>query len=558
MIQYSDIEIAKNTKLKPILEIAQKLGIDEKYIDHYGNYKAKIDPCILETLSGHKDGKLILVTAVNPTPAGEGKTTTTIGLADGLCRLGKKAAATLREPSMGPVFGMKGGATGGGFAQAVPMEDINLHFTGDMHAVTSANNLLSALIDNHIYYGNELGIDPKHILWRRCMDINDRQMREIVLGLGSKSNGCVRQDGYDITAASEIMAILCLACNMEDLKERLGNIVIGYTFGGQPVTANSLKAVGAMAALLKDALKPNIVQSLEQTPVLIHGGPFANIAHGCNSLMAAKIALKLGDYVVSEAGFGADLGAEKFFDIKCRIGNLKPDAVVVVASIKALKYHGGAEKDALYQENLTALEKGIPNLFQHVENINDVFRLPLIVAINHFPTDTDAEIRLVKDLCQAEGIKAIVSPVWEKGGEGAMELAAAVIEACDSPNRFSYCYDTSMPVYEKIETIAKRIYRADGIALESQANNDLQALEKNGYGNLPVCIAKTQFSFSDNPSLRCAPRGFRLTVKSLKVSAGAGFIVAITGNILTMPGLPKVPSAEKIDVDKHGNITGLF
>ena len=554
----SDIEIAQQTAMLPISEIAQSLGIDSRYIEQYGMYKAKIDMRLLRDWNEKEDGKLILVTAINPTPAGEGKTTTTVGLADGLKRLGKNVIATLREPSMGPVFGLKGGATGGGYAQVVPMEDINLHFTGDMHAVSAANNLLAALIDNHIYYGNALNINPKRITWRRCMDINDRQMREILQGLGAQSNGIVRQDGYDITAASEIMAILCLACSMDDLKKRLSNIIIGYTYDNRPVTAGELKAVGAIAVLLKDAIMPNLVQTLEHTPVFIHGGPFANIAHGCNSLIATKIALKLSDYVVTEAGFGADLGAEKFLDIKCRMGNLNPNAIVLVASVKALKFHGGAGKDSLTKEDLTALEKGLPNLYQHVENIKNVYHLPLVVAINLFQTDTEAEINLLLEKCRAYGIKAIVSPVWKKGGEGAIELAAAVLEECGHPNQFVFCYDNKSPIVEKIEMVAKRIYHADGIELEAQAIRDLASLEQNGFNDLPICIAKTQFSFSDDPALRCAPRGFKIIVRGLKVSAGAGFIIAMTGTILTMPGLPKAPAAEKIDIDDNGQITGLF
>ena len=554
----SDIQIAQETEMKNIRDIAAAAGLDEKYIELYGNYKAKVDYNLLEEKKDTPDGKVILVTAISPTPAGEGKTTTTVGLADALKKIDKKVLVALREPSLGPVFGVKGGAAGGGYAQVVPMEDINLHFTGDMHAIGAANNLLAAMLDNHIQQGNVLGIDPRKITWKRCVDMNDRQLRFVTDGLGGKANGTPREDGFDITVASEIMAILCLASDIEDLKNRVAKIIVGYTYDDKPVTAGQLKAQGAMAALLKDALKPNLVQTLEHTPAFIHGGPFANIAHGCNSVMATRMAMKMADYVVTEAGFGADLGAEKFLDIKCRMAGIQPSAVVVVATVRALKHHGGVPKADLGKENLEALEKGLPNLLQHVENITQVFGLPAVVAINRFPTDTEAELKLVEDKCKELGVNVALSEVWGKGGEGGIELAKEVIRLCQEPNSFAQAYDLNLSIEEKLNAIATKIYRADGVYIEPAAKKQLAQLESLGFGGLPICVAKTQYSFSDDQTLLGAPRGFTLTVRNLKVSAGAGFIVALTGNIMTMPGLPKVPAAEKIDVDKTGKITGLF
>ncbi|MDF2839211.1 MAG: Formate-tetrahydrofolate ligase [Evtepia sp.] len=553
----SDIEIAQACQMKHIREIATLAGVPEKYLEQYGNYKAKVDYQMLQEMSG-PDGKLILVTAITPTPAGEGKTTTTVGLSDGLRKLGKNAIVALREPSLGPVFGLKGGAAGGGYAQVVPMEDINLHFTGDFHAIGAANNLLAAMLDNHIYQGNALNIDPKRITWRRCVDMNDRQLRNIVDGLGGRVNGVPREDGYDITVASEIMAILCLSTSISDLKARLGRIIIGYTYEETPVTASDLKAAGAMTALLKDALKPNLVQTLEGTPAFIHGGPFANIAHGCNSIMATKAALKLGDYVVTEAGFGADLGAEKFLDIKCRMAGLTPSAVVVVASVRALKHHGGVAKTELGSENLEALKAGLPNLLQHVENITKVFELPCVVAINRFPMDTEAELSLIAEKCQELGVNVSLSEVWGHGGEGGKALAEEVVRLCEQPNQFHQCYDLDLPIQDKLETIVQKIYHGDGVLLTANAKKQAEQLEAQGFGKLPICMAKTQYSFSDDATLRGAPKGFTVVVRNLKVSAGAGFIVALTGDILTMPGLPKVPAAEKIDVNENGTISGLF
>ncbi|MFR4406264.1 MAG: formate--tetrahydrofolate ligase [Anaerovoracaceae bacterium] len=554
----SDIQIAQETEMKDIREIAKSVGLDEKYIELYGNYKAKVDYRLLDEKSDAKDGKVILVTAISPTPAGEGKTTTTVGLSDALKRAGKNVLVALREPSLGPVFGVKGGAAGGGYAQVVPMEDINLHFTGDMHAIGAANNLLAAMLDNHIQQGNSLRIDVRKITWKRCVDMNDRQLRFITDGLGGKANGTPREDGFDITVASEIMAILCLARDIDDLKERISNIIVGYNYDDEPVTAGQLKAQGAMAALLKDALKPNLVQTLEHTPAFIHGGPFANIAHGCNSVMATKMAMKMADYVVTEAGFGADLGAEKFLDIKCRMADIKPSAVVVVATVRALKHHGGAAKGELEKEDLKALEKGLPNLLQHVENITKVYGLPAVVAINRFPADTEAELDLVEKKCGELGVKAVLSEVWGKGGEGGMKLAEEVVKLCEEKSDFQYSYSLDMTIEEKIRAIAQRIYRADDINITPAAAKQMAQLEKLGFGDLPICVAKTQYSFSDDASLLGAPRGFTLTVRNLKVSAGAGFIVALTGDIMTMPGLPKKPAAENIDVDNTGKITGLF
>lgn len=554
----SDIQIAQETEMKDIREIAKSAGLDEKYIELYGNYKAKVDYRLLDEKSDAKDGKVILVTAISPTPAGEGKTTTTVGLSDALKRAGKNVLVALREPSLGPVFGVKGGAAGGGYAQVVPMEDINLHFTGDMHAIGAANNLLAAMLDNHIQQGNSLRIDVRKITWKRCVDMNDRQLRFITDGLGGKANGTPREDGFDITVASEIMAILCLARDIDDLKERISNIIVGYNYDDEPVTAGQLKAQGAMAALLKDALKPNLVQTLENTPAFIHGGPFANIAHGCNSVMATKMAMKMADYVVTEAGFGADLGAEKFLDIKCRMADIKPSAVVVVATVRALKHHGGAAKGELEKEDLKALEKGLPNLLQHVENITKVYGLPAVVAINRFPADTEAELDLVEKKCGELGVKAVLSEVWGKGGEGGMKLAEEVVKLCEEKSDFQYSYSLDMTIEEKIRAIAQRIYRADDINITPAAAKQMAQLEKLGFGDLPICVAKTQYSFSDDASLLGAPRGFTLTVRNLKVSAGAGFIVALTGDIMTMPGLPKKPAAENIDVDNTGKITGLF
>ncbi len=557
MSYLSDIEIAQLCQMKPITEIAKAAGVDEKYMEMYGKYKAKVDYALLRETEA-KEGKLILVTAINPTPAGEGKTTTTVGLADGLKALGKNVMVALREPSLGPVFGVKGGAAGGGYAQVVPMEDINLHFTGDFHAIGAANNLLAAMLDNHIQQGNSLNIDVKRIVWRRCVDMNDRQLRNIVDGLGGRMQGVPREDGFDITVASEIMAVLCLSADIPDLKARLGRMVVAYSYDGKAVTAHDLKAEGAMAALLKDALKPNLVQTLEGTPAFVHGGPFANIAHGCNSVMATRMAMRLGDYAVTEAGFGADLGAEKFLDIKCRLAGLKPNAVVVVATVRALKNHGGMPKAELNNENLEALEKGLPNLLQHVENITTVYKLPCVVAINAFPTDTAAELKLVEDKCRELGVNVALSEVWAKGGEGGKALAEEVIRLCEQPNDFSFAYNVSDSIEQKLNDIAKRIYHADGVSLTANAKKQLQELEALGYDKLPICMAKTQYSFSDEPSLLGAPKNFTITVRNLKVSAGAGFLVALTGDIMTMPGLPKVPAAEKIDVDETGKITGLF
>ncbi len=554
----TDIEIAQEFEMKNISQIASKIGIPEEYVENYGKNKAKIDYKILEDKKDEKNGKLILVTAISPTPAGEGKTTTTVGLSDGLKKIGKNVMVTLREPSLGPVFGVKGGAAGGGYAQVVPMEDINLHFTGDMHAIGAANNLLAALLDNHIQQGNSLNIDSKKITWKRCVDMNDRQLRFVVDGLGGKVNGTPREDGFDITVASEIMAIVCMSKNIEDLKKRIGNIIVGYTYDDKPVTAKDLKAQGAITALLKDALKPNLVQTLEYTPAFVHGGPFANIAHGCNSIMATKMALKLADYVVTEAGFGADLGAEKFLDIKCRTADLKPDAVVVVATVRALKHHGGVKKEDLNNENLQALEAGMPNLLQHIENISKVYKLPVVVAINAFPTDTKKELDLIEEKCNELGVNVALSEVWAKGGAGGTELAKKVVELCDQENNFEFSYDDELSIEEKIEAVAKKIYRADGVNIMPQAMKQIEELKKLGFNKLPICVAKTQYSFSDNPELLGAPRGFVVTVKNVKVSAGAGFIVVMTGDIMTMPGLPKVPAAENIDVDENGRITGLF
>ncbi len=556
MAYKTDIEIAQETKLVPINEIAASLGIPDEAVENYGRYKAKIDIGALKGLP--EKAKLILVTAITPTPAGEGKTTTSVGLADGLRKIGKKTVVALREPSLGPVFGVKGGAAGGGYAQVVPMEDINLHFTGDFHAIGAANNLLAAMLDNHIQQGNSLGIDPKAITWKRAVDMNDRQLRHIVDGLGGKAQGVPREDGFDITVASEIMAVLCLAADLKDLKARLARIIVGYTYDGKPVTAHDLKAEGAMAALLKDAIKPNLVQTLEGTPAFVHGGPFANIAHGCNSVTATHTALKLADYVVTEAGFAADLGAEKFLDIKCRLSDLHPDAVVIVATVRALKYHGGVPKSELNAENLDALEKGLPNLLQHVGNIKDVFGLPCVVAINAFPTDTEAELKLVEARCRELGVNVALSEVWEKGGKGGIALAEEVVRLCDQPNDFRFAYPLDISIEEKLETICRRIYHADGVLLEAGAKKQARQLTELGFDRLPICMAKTQYSFSDNAALLGAPKGFTVTVRNLKVSAGAGFIVALTGDIMTMPGLPKVPAAEKIDVDENGRITGLF
>ena len=553
----SDIEIAQSCTPQPITAIARTAGVDEQYLELYGNYKAKVDYRLLREVE-RPEGKLVLVTAINPTPAGEGKTTTTVGLADGLRRLGQNAMVALREPSMGPVFGIKGGAAGGGWAQVIPMEDINLHFTGDFHAIGAANNLLAAMMDNHIQQGNALGIDPKRITWRRCVDMNDRQLRNIVDGLGGRVNGCPREDGFDITVASEIMAVLCLSSDLMDLKARLARIIVGYTYDGRPVTAHDLKAEGAMAALLKDALKPNLVQTLEGTPAFIHGGPFANIAHGCNSVMATRMAMRLADYAITEAGFGADLGAEKFLDIKCRFAGLTPSAVVVVATVRALKNHGGVPKAELNTENLEALEKGLPNLLRHVENITKVYGLPCVVAINAFPTDTEAELKLVEDKCRALGVNVALSEVWAKGGEGGMALAEEVVRLCEQPNDFRFAYDAAASIEEKLNAIVTKVYHGDGVVLTPNARKQMAQLTDLGYGNLPICMAKTQYSFSDDQKLLGAPDGFTVTVRNIKVSAGAGFLVALTGDIMTMPGLPKVPAAEKIDVDENGKITGLF
>ena len=556
----SDIEIAQACEMEPIAEVAAQAGIDEKYLEPYGRYMAKVDNIsVLKDYADKPDGKLILVTAITPTPAGEGKTTTSVGLADGMRQIGEDVIVALREPSLGPVFGIKGGAAGGGYAQVVPMENINLHFTGDFHAIGAANNLLAAMLDNHIQQGNELNINPKSITWKRAVDMNDRQLRHIVDGLGGEKQGVPREDGFQITVASEIMAIFCLATDIDDLKARLARIVVGYTYDGKPVTAADLKAVGAMAALLKDALKPNLVQTLEHTPALVHGGPFANIAHGCNSVIATTTALKLADYVVTEAGFGADLGAEKFLDLKCRFAGVSPSAVVVVATVRALKMHGGLAKDELGTEDLEALERGLPNLLQHVSNIQDVYSLPVVVAINAFPTDTPAELKLVEEKCAELGVNAVLSEHWAKGGAGAIDLARAVVDACEIPSQMTYSYELEgTSIEDKLEAVARKVYHADGVDFVENAPAQLKVLKEQGFGDLPVCVAKTQYSFSDNPALLGAPCDFRISVRNLTVSAGAGFIVALTGDIMTMPGLSKVPSAEKIDVDSDGKITGLF
>ena len=560
MAYLSDIEIAQQCEMKHICEIAKKADVDMKYIEQYGNYKAKIDLSLLGDTKDKKDGKLILVTAITPTPAGEGKTTTTIGLADGMSRIGKKVTVALREPSLGPVFGVKGGAAGGGYAQVVPMEDINLHFTGDFHAITSANNLLAAMLDNHIQQGNTLGIDVRRITWKRCLDMNDRQLRFITDGLGGRINGTPREDGFDISVASEVMAVFCLANSVTDLKERLSRIIVGYTYDNKPVTCGELKAAGAMTALLKDALKPNLVQTLEGTPAFVHGGPFANIAHGCNSVIATKTALKMGDYTITEAGFGADLGAEKFLDIKCRMAGLKPDAVVMVATIRALKMHGGLPKTALGEENLEALEKGIPNLLRHVSNIRNVYKLPCVVAVNRFPTDTDKEINFVIEKCKELGVNVKLSTVWAEGGKGGEELAKEVVRLCEEESNadFSFSYDVNASIPEKIRAIVQKVYGGDDVTILPSAMKQIKTLEEMGLDKLPVCVAKTQYSFSDDPTKLGAPEGFTVTVRNVKISAGAGFIVVLTGDIMTMPGLPKVPAAEKIDVDENGKITGLF
>ena len=558
-MQYkSDIEIAQGAAMRPITEIAKTAHVDEKYIEQYGRYKAKIDPALLKETQ-RRDGRLVLVTAITPTHAGEGKTTTTIGLADGLRRIGKDAVVALREPSLGPVFGIKGGAAGGGYAQVVPMEDINLHFTGDFHAIGAANNLLAAMLDNHIQQGNALNIDPRRITWKRCMDMNDRQLRFIVDGLGGKVNGTPREDGFDITVASEIMAVLCLSTGIADLKERLGRMIVGYTYDDKPVTCAELKAAGAMTALLKDAIKPNLVQTLEGTPAFVHGGPFANIAHGCNSVMATRMALKMGDYAVTEAGFGADLGAEKFLDIKCRMANLTPDAVVIVATVRALKMHGGLAKTELTEQNIPALERGVPNLLRHVSNIKNVFGLPCVVAVNRFPTDTDAEIDFIIEKCRELGVNTVLSTVWADGGRGGEALAREVVRLCEEEKgSFTFAYDADMTIEQKIDAIVRRIYGGDGASIAPAAKKQIARLTELGFGNMPVCMAKTQYSFSDDQTKLGAPTGFTVTVRSVKVSAGAGFIVALTGDIMTMPGLPKVPAAERIDVDENGMISGLF
>ena len=558
MAYLSDIEIAQQCKMKPITEIAKKAKVDEKYIEQYGKYKAKIDLSLLDD-ANRKNGKLVLVTAITPTAAGEGKTTTTIGLADGLARIGKDVTVALREPSLGPVFGVKGGAAGGGYAQVVPMEDINLHFTGDFHAIGAANNLLAAMLDNHIQQGNALGIDVRKITWKRCVDMNDRQLRFVVDGMGGKANGVPREDGFDITVASEIMAVFCLASSINDLKARLSRIIVGYTYDDKPVTAGDLKAVGAMTALLKDALKPNLVQTLEGTPAFVHGGPFANIAHGCNSVMATKLALKMGDYAITEAGFGADLGAEKFLDIKCRMAGLTPDAVVVVATVRALKMHGGLDKKQLDTEDLVALEKGIPNLLRHVANIKNVYKLPCVVAVNRFPTDTDAEIDFIISKCNELGVNTILSTVWAEGGKGGEDLAREVVRLCEEKQGdFTFSYELDTTIEEKIEAIVKKVYGGNGITVLPNAKKQIAQLTELGFDKLPICVAKTQYSFSDDPTKLGAPKDFTVTIKNVKVSAGAGFIVVMTGDILTMPGLPKSPAAERIDVDENGKITGLF
>ncbi len=558
MAYLSDIEIAQACQMEPITEIAKRAHVDEKYLEQYGRYKAKIDPALLKE-SDRENGKLILVTAITPTPAGEGKTTTTIGLADGLRRIGKDVTVALREPSLGPVFGVKGGAAGGGYAQVVPMEDINLHFTGDFHAIGAANNLLAAMLDNHIQQGNALGIDVRKITWKRCVDMNDRQLRFMVDGMGGKANGVPREDGFDITVASEIMAVLCLSDSITDLKERLSRIIVGYTYDDQPVTCGQLKAAGAMTALLKDAIKPNLVQTLEGTPAFVHGGPFANIAHGCNSVMATKLALKMGDYTITEAGFGADLGAEKFLDIKCRMAGLVPDAVVVVATVRALKMHGGLPKTALNEEDLIALEKGIPNLLRHVSNVKNVYKLPCVVAVNRFPTDTDAEIDFIIEKCRDLGVNTVLSTVWAEGGRGGEALAREVVRLCDEEQGdFTFAYDLAGTIEEKIEAVVKKVYGGDGISILPVAKKQIAQLESLGFGHCPVCMAKTQYSFSDDPTKLGAPENFTVTIKKVKVSAGAGFVVVLTGDIMTMPGLPKTPAAECIDVDETGKIIGLF
>jgi len=555
----TDIEIAQSVTPKNILEIAKEAGIDEKYIEQYGRVKAKLDLSLLEDMRDKKDGKLVLVTAITPTPAGEGKTTTTIGLADGLHRLGKRVAVALREPSLGPVFGIKGGAAGGGYAQVIPMEDINLHFTGDFHAIGAANNLLAAMLDNHIYQGNTLNIDPRRITWKRCVDMNDRQLRFVTDGLGGRVNGVPREDGYDITVASEIMAVLCLSNSISDLKARLSRIIVGYTYDEKPVTAGDLKAAGAMAALLKDALKPNLVQTLEGTPAFVHGGPFANIAHGCNSVIATKTAMKMGDYAITEAGFGADLGAEKFLNIKCRMAGLTPSAVVVVATIRALKMHGGLAKNELGEENLEALERGIPNLLRHVSNIKNVYKLPSVVAVNRFPTDTDAEINFIIEKCHELGVNVVLSTVWADGGKGGEALAREVVRLCEEEEGdFTFAYDLDGSIEDKIEALVKKIYGGDGITVLPAAKKQIDTLTALGFDKLPICVAKTQYSFSDDQTKLGAPSGFKVTVKNVRVSAGAGFVVVLTGDIMTMPGLPKIPAAERIDVDENGKITGLF
>ena len=555
----TDIEIAQSVTPKHILEIAKDAGIDEKYIELYGKNKAKLDLSLLSDLEGKPEGKLVLVTAINPTPAGEGKTTTTIGLADGMRRIGKSVAVALREPSLGPVFGVKGGAAGGGWAQVIPMEDINLHFTGDFHAIGAANNLLAAMLDNHIYQGNSLNIDPENITWKRCVDMNDRQLRVVRDGLGGRTGGVPRDDGYDITVASEIMAVLCLSNSISDLKERLSRIIVGYTYGGVPVTAGNLKAHGAMAALLKDAMKPNLVQTLEGTPAFVHGGPFANIAHGCNSVIATKAAMKTADYAITEAGFGADLGAEKFLDIKCRMAGLTPSAVVIVATIRALKMHGGLAKTELAEKNLDALEKGIPNLLRHLHNIKNVYKLPCVVAVNRFPTDTDEEVNYIINKCKELNVNVVLSTVWAEGGCGGEALAREVVRLCEEEQGdFTFSYSDDATIEEKINAVATKIYGGDGIEILPEAKEQINKLESLGFSKMPVCIAKTQYSFSDNATLLGAPEGFKISVKKVKVSAGAGFIVVLTGDIMTMPGLPKIPAAEKIDVDEQGKITGLF
>ena len=555
----SDIKIAQSVTPKNILDVAKNAGIDEKYIEQYGRVKAKLDLSLLDDMKDKEDGKLILVTAITPTPAGEGKTTTTIGLADGMKRIGKKVAVALREPSLGPVFGIKGGAAGGGYAQVIPMEDINLHFTGDFHAIGAANNLLAAMLDNHIYQGNSLNIDPRRITWKRCVDMNDRQLRFVTDGLGGRVNGVPREDGYDITVASEIMAVLCLSSSISDLKDRLSRIIVGYTYDEKPVTAGDLKAAGAMTALLKDALKPNLVQTLEGTPAFVHGGPFANIAHGCNSVIATKTALKMGDYAITEAGFGADLGAEKFLDIKCRMAGLTPSAVVLVATVRALKMHGGLAKTELGAENIEALEKGIPNLLRHLSNIKNVYKLPCVVAINRFPTDTDKEIDFIIEKCRLLGVNVVLSTVWAEGGKGGEALAREVVRLCEEEKGdFTFAYGLDGTIEDKIEALVKKIYGGDGITVLPAAKKQIAALSALGFDKVPVCMAKTQYSFSDDQTKLGAPTGFTVTIKNVKVSAGAGFVVVLTGDIMTMPGLPKLPAAEKIDVDADGKISGLF